>query len=74
MKQICILSSFIRKKDHWIGKSIAELQLSAGVIGAEPFDEKENAMIPYGNLVLRDGDHVFLYTHRHIAHATDIKI
>lgn len=132
---------FLRKKDNWIGKSIAELQLPAGVIvavvkregkvliprgnmilrmhdtvviGAEPFDEKENehiqlkeivlqkqnpwtgerirdldisrqsiivlvkrqesSMIPYGNLVLREGDHIFLYTHKHMAHAMDIKI
>lgn len=130
----------IKDTDRWAGKTIAELQLPAGVIiavikrddkvliprgnvvlkggdsvvlGAEPFHDEhehinlkevilrkhnpwtglrirdldisrqsvivlvkrgEKAMIPNGNMVLNEGDNVFLYTQRHFSDASDIEI
>ena len=35
---------------------------------------KNKAVIPNGNTILYEGDNVFLYTHRHVANASEIEI
>ncbi len=129
----------LSEKDSWVGKSIAQLGLPAGVIismikrddsfmiprgdvvlqeddtvviGAEPYEEEEQinlkeiviekenpwngvkikdldisrqsiivlvkrkkkALIPNGNMILRAGDRVFLYTQMHLSDASFIEI
>lgn len=129
----------IKESDRWVGQTISELKLPAGVIvavikrkeeiliprgdivliagdsvvlGAEPFDEHEHiklkefvlrkqnpwtnericdldisrhsiivlvkrknkTLIPHGNMYLREGDHVFLYTQKHLTDASEIEI
>lgn len=130
---------YIEENDRWVGKTISELKLPAGVIvavikrkekiliprgdivliagdsivlGAEPVEVHENiklkevvlrnqnpwtnarirdldisrhsiivlvkrrnkALIPNGNMVLREGDRVFMYTKHHLADASEIEI
>lgn len=129
----------VEENDDWVGKTIADLNLPAGVIvsvikrneqllvprgdvviasqdaivlGAEPFEERERinlkeivlkeqnpwtgmrireldisrraiivlvkrknkALIPKGNMVLQEGDRVFLHTELHLADANEIEI
>lgn len=129
----------LKDNDPWVGKSIAQLRLSSGVIiavikrkddliiprgdivlevgdnivlGAEPFEEQERinlkevvlrkqnpwtgvrirdldisrqsiivlvkrknkALIPNGNMVLLEGDRVFMYTQKHMSNVGEINI
>ncbi len=130
---------YLKDNDPWVGKTIAQLRLSSGVIiavirrkdeliiprgdivleegddivlGAEPFEEhdrinlkevvlrkqnpwtgvrirdldisrqsiivlvkrKNKALIPNGNMVLQEGDRVFIYTQKHLTDSKDIQI
>ena len=49
----------IRENDNWLGKSIAELKLPAGVIVAI-IKRKEEIIIPRGDVILMEGDNVVL--------------
>ena len=68
------LKEFVLQKNNpWTGQRIRDLDISRhSVIVLVKRGEK--AMIPNGNMVLREGDNVFLYTQLHLSSANDIEI
>ena len=63
----------IGANDQWLGKRIADLDLPENVIIAI-LKRRNKALIPNGNMVLREGDRVFLYTHQHLLDVNEIEI
>ena len=63
----------LQKNHPWIGQRIRELDISRQSIIVLVRRHKK-ILIPNGNLILREGDTVILYTQMHMAHATEIEI
>ncbi len=63
----------LRKQNPWTDELIRNLDISRhSVIVLVKRGNK--ALIPNGDMRLREGDHVFMYTHLHLADSTDIEI
>jgi len=63
----------LEKQNPWTGMLIKELDISRHSIIV--LVKRENkSLIPKGDLILREGDKVFLYTQLHLAHTNDIEI
>ena len=56
-----------------MGKTIMDIRLPTGMIVAMIRRGREN-IVPRGNLVLLEGDHVILYSQERISHAILIPI
>lgn len=63
----------LRKSDTWVGKPIMELSLPHGIIVAMVRRGREN-IVPRGNLMLMEGDHIVMYTQERISNASLIEI
>ena len=63
----------LRKQNPWTNVRIRELDISRHSI-IVLVKRKNKALIPNGNMILREGDHVFLYTQHHISDASEIEI
>ena len=63
----------LKKQNPWTGLKIKELDISRHSV-IVLVKRKNKALIPYGNMVLQEWDHVFLYTKLHLTSAHDIEI
>ena len=63
----------LQKRNPWIGMRIRDLDISRRTV-IVLVKRSGQAMIPNGNLVLRESDTVFLYTQQHLADASDVEI
>ena len=62
----------LKKQNPWTGLKIKELDISKHSV-IVLVKRKNKALIPYGNLVLQEWDHVFLYTKLYLTSAHDIE-
>lgn len=68
------LKEIILQKNHpWINQHIYELEISRQTV-IVLVKRRNKTLIPSGNLILREGDAVILYTLSHLPNATDIEI
>ena len=68
LKEIVLL-----KSNPWNGQAIRDLDLSRQTM-IVMVKRNGKVVVPNGNLVLLEGDHVILYTQERIAHATKLEI
>lgn len=72
-EQIKLKEIILQKQNPWTGERIRDLDISRHSI-IVLVKRNGKTMIPYGNLILKEGDAVFMYTQRHISSAKDIEI
>lgn len=63
----------LQKQNPWTDKRIRDLDISRHSV-IVLVKRKNKALIPYGNLVLREGDNVFLYTQLHLDTVSEIDL
>ena len=63
----------LRKQNPWTGVRIRDLDISRHSM-IVLVKRKNKALIPNGNMILQEGDNVFLYTQKHLADANEIEI
>lgn len=63
----------LQKNNPWTGQRIRDLDISRHSV-IVLVKRKEKVMIPNGNLILREGDMVILYSEMRIANVTEIEI
>ncbi len=63
----------LKKRNPWCGVAIKNLDISRHSI-IVLIKRKNKALIPNGNMVLQEGDRIFLYTKLHLSYATDIEV
>lgn len=63
----------LRRKNPWTGLRIRDLNISRHSI-IVLVKRKNKSLIPNGNMVLHEGDRVFMYTQMHLADSNDIEI
>ena len=63
----------LRRKNPWTGLRIRDLNISRHSI-IVLVKRKNKSLIPNGNMVLHEGDRVFMYTQMHLADYNDIEI
>ena len=68
------LKEIVLRAEHpWVGKSIAELDISRHSI-VVLVKRKNKAHIPNDNMVLKEWDRLFVYTDKYLADATEIEV
>ncbi|MBQ3544756.1 MAG: ion transporter [Lachnospiraceae bacterium] len=63
----------LKKSNPWTGLHIKDLDISRQAI-IVLVKRKNKALIPNGNMVLKEGDRVFIYTKLHLSDASEIEI
>lgn len=63
----------LKKRNPWCGLPIKDLDISRHSV-IVLVKRKNKALIPNGNMVMQEGDRVFLYTKLHLSYATDIEV
>ena len=63
----------LRSQNPWNGQRIRDLDISRQTI-IVMVKRKGNALIPNGDLVLKEGDSIILYTQSHIRDTTTIEV
>ena len=63
----------IEKKNPWVGVRVCDLDISKHAI-IVLVKRKNKFIIPHGNMVIRVGDEVFMYTKLHIGETKEIEI
>ncbi|MEE1086842.1 MAG: ion transporter [Schaedlerella sp.] len=63
----------LQKQNPWNGMKIRDLDISRHAV-IVLVKREGKAKIPYGDMVLKEGDNIFLYTHRRLSHASEIEI
>ncbi len=72
-KQIKLKEIFLKRQNPWTGERIRDLDISRqSIIVLVKRDNR--SMIPYGDMILQEGDTVFLYTQLHMSSGKDIEI
>lgn len=63
----------LKKQNPWVGMCICDLDISKHSI-IVLVKRRNRAMIPHGNMVLRVGDQIFLYTQLHLNDMKEIEV
>ena len=63
----------LKKQNPWTGVAIKDLDISRQAI-IVLVKRKNKSLIPNGNMVLHEGDRVFVYTQLHLSDAADIEV
>lgn len=63
----------IRENDKWMGMRIRDLDISRHTI-IVLVKRRNKTMLPNGNMILQEGDRVFLYTKQHLLDVNEIDI
>ena len=71
--EIHLTELVLREDNQWVGKRIRELDISRHSV-IILVKRKNKVLIPNGNMVLRDWDHVFMYTDMYVVDAMDIEV
>lgn len=72
-EQIELKEIVLQKKNPWVNKKIADLDISRHSV-IVLIQRKNKALIPNGDMVLREGDNVFLYTQLHLDTVNEIDL
>ena len=72
-EQINLKEMVLKQQNPWTGVRIQDLDISRHSI-IVLVKRKNKALIPNGNMVLMEGDRVFLYTEKHLSDSNDIAI
>ena len=72
-EQIKLKEMVLQKQNPWVGERIRDLDISRHSI-IVLIKRHGKTMIPYGNLILKEGDIVFMYTQLHMSSAKDIEV
>ena len=72
-EQIQLKEVVLKKKNPWTGVRIRDLDISRHSI-IVLVKRRNKALIPNGNMILREGDRVFLHTQLHFAESKDIEV
>ncbi|MBR4040028.1 MAG: ion transporter [Clostridia bacterium] len=68
LKEVILL-----KHSRWVGERISDLDISRQTI-IVMVKRQGKVLIPNGNLVMREGDRVIMYTQHHFSHAQNIEV
>lgn len=71
--QIHLTEMVLREDNPWVGKRIRDLDISRHSI-IILVKRKNKVQIPNGNMVLKEWDHVFLYTDKYVVDAKEIEV
>lgn len=71
--EIHLTELVLREDNQWVGKRIRDLDISRHSV-IILIKRKNKVLIPNGNMVLRDWDHVFMYTDMYVVDAMDIEV
>lgn len=63
----------LRKKNPWTGQRIRDLDISRHAV-IVLVKRRNKSLIPYGNMILEEGDRVFLHTQLHLNNVNHIEI
>ena len=63
----------LKEQNPWNGLRIRDLDISRHTV-IVLVKRRNKALIPNGNMILREGDRVFLYTHQHLLDVSEIEI
>lgn len=63
----------LKKQNPWTGVRIRDLDISRHAI-IVLVKRRNKALIPNGNMILQEGDRVFLHTQKRLSDASDIEI
>lgn len=63
----------LQEENPWNGQRIMDLDISRHTV-IVLVKRKNKALIPNGNMILRAGDRVFVYTQKHLKNVTEIEI
>lgn len=72
-EEIHLTELILREDNPWVGKRIRDLDISRHSI-IILIKRKNKVHIPNGNMVLKEWDHVFMYTDKYVVDATDIEV
>ena len=72
-EQINLKEIILQKQNPWVGERVRDLDISRHSI-IVLVKRHGRTLIPYGNLILKEGDAVFMYTQLHMSGAKDIEI
>lgn len=72
-EHISLKEIVIKKQNPWNGQRIRDLDISRQAV-IVLVKRNGRAKIPHGDMILVEGDNVFLYTHRHLSNASEIEI
>lgn len=72
-EEIHLTEIILREEHPWNNHKIKELDISRHAI-IVLVKRKNKARIPYGDMILKEWDHVFMYTQKYVADAKDIEI
>lgn len=72
-EHISLKEVVLKKQNPWTGTKIRDLDISRHAV-IVLVKRGGKAKIPYGDMVLHEGDNVFLYTHRRLSNSSNIEI
>lgn len=72
-ENIVLKEMVLQDRNPWVGLRIRELDISRHSI-IVLVKRKNKALIPNGNMILNDGDRVFLYTQKHLKDVKEIDV
>ena len=72
-EQIELKEIVLQKKNPWVNKKISDLDISRHSV-IVLIQRKDKVLIPNGDMVLREGDNVFLYTQLHLDTVSEIDL
>jgi len=72
-EKIMLKEVVLKKKHPWTNMRICDLDISRHTV-IVLVKRRNKALIPNGNMKLREGDNVFVYTQRHFLNANEIQL
>lgn len=72
-EKIILKEIVLREQNPWNGQRIRDLDISRHTV-IVLVKRRNKALIPKGNMILREGDRVFLYTQQHLLDVNEIDI
>ncbi len=72
-EEIHLTELILREDNQWVGQRIRDLDISRHSI-IILVKRKNKVHIPNGNMVLKEWDHVFMYTNKYVVDAKDIEV
>ncbi len=72
-EQIKLKEIVLQKQNPWTGQRIRDLDISRHSV-IVVVKRHGKTLIPYGNMILKEGDTVYMYTQLHMSSAKDIEI
>ena len=72
-EEIHLTEMILREDNPWVGQRILDLDISRHSI-IILVKRKNKVLIPNGNMILKEWDHVFMYTDKYVVDGKDIEV